>query len=44
MILTNSMKKVPAASGELLSQQHPPTHNSVQHIYEEWDIPIIVHS
>ena len=26
----------------LLSKNTPP-HNSVQHIYEEWDIPINVH-
>ena len=26
----------------LVSINHPP-HNSVQHIYEEWDMPINVH-
>ena len=36
------MKKVKYYSWWLLSQQITPPHNSVQHIYEEWDIiPII---
>ena len=36
------MKKVPTASGDLVSK-NTHSHNSVQHIYEEWDIPINIH-
>ena len=36
------MKKVTATSGDYLVYFHP-HHNSVQHIYEEWDIPINSH-
>ena len=35
--------KVTAANGNYLLSMFPPRHNSVQHIYEEWDIPINVH-
>ena len=35
------MKKVSTASDDyLVSINHPHPHNSVQHIYEEWDISI----
>ena len=42
-ILANSVKKVPTASGDYLVSKNTLLHNSVQHIYEEWDIPITVH-
>ena len=37
------MKKVTSASGDYLVHFHLP-HNNVQHIYEEWDVHINVHS
>ena len=37
------MKKVPTARGDYLVGIFYPPHNSVQHIYEEWDLPINVH-
>ena len=36
------MKKVTTANGGYLAYFYPP-HNSVQRIYDEWDIPINVH-
>ena len=35
------MKKVPTARDDYLAKI--PTHNIVQRIHEEWDIPITVH-
>ena len=37
------MKKVTAASGDYFVSIFSHLHNSVQHIYKEWDIPINVH-
>ena len=34
------MKKVTTANGDYMVSIFSPFHNSVQHIYEEWDIPI----
>ena len=37
------MKKVTTASGDNLISKNIYPHNSVQRIYEEWNIPITVH-
>ena len=42
-ILANSRKVRNASDDYLVSINHPALHNSVQYIYEEWDITITVH-
>ena len=42
-MFASGVKKVNHWLWWLQSQQKYPSHNSVQHIYEEWDIPINVH-
>ena len=37
------MKKVPTASGDSSVNKNHLPHNSVERIYEEWDIPINIH-
>ena len=43
-ILASGVKKVSAASGDYLVSIFFPLLTIVQHIYEEWDIPINVHT
>ena len=38
-----SVKKVPTVSGDYFVSKITHPHNSVQGIYEEWDIPITTH-
>ena len=42
-MFASSVKKVPSARGDYLVSKITHPHNSVQSMYEEWDIPINVY-